>query len=122
MNFNFHAPVNSGGVQCNSPDGEIYPETWQYYPSVSNQIFPEQVIKREKEHSMEIPNTTTPGIISRNELNTPSNNFCAGTNWVLLVHNGEICEWTPFLNSYNPFKEMTTTGCCTICTSEENKE
>ena len=35
---------------------------------------------------------------------------------------GEICELSPFFNTYAPLKEISVARCCTVCPDNEGKE
>ena len=85
-------------------------------------IMSKRTVKRMERHPGDIPNPTTPGTISRNELDTHADTCCAGTNWALMEYTGEICEVSPFLNTYDPVKEIPVARCCTVWTSEESGE
>jgi hypothetical protein len=45
---------------------------------------------------------TQPGHVSKNEMDTHADTCCAGANWALMDLTGNICEVTPFLESYEP--------------------
>ena len=81
-----------------------------------------RTVKRMERHPGDIPNPTTPETISQNELDTHVDTCCAGTNWALMKYTGEICEVSPFLNTYDPVKEIPVARCCTVWTSEESGE
>jgi hypothetical protein len=64
-----------------------------------------------------VPNDTVTGTIGRNEMDTHADTCCAGANWRLLDFTNEVCEVTPFLDSYEPVKEVMVTRCGTVWTS-----
>ena len=59
---------------------------------------------------------TTEGHIARNELDTHADTCCAGANWALMELTGEVCEVTPFLDSYEPITEIPLARCGTVWT------
>jgi hypothetical protein len=64
-----------------------------------------------------IPHETITGAVARNELDTHADTCCAGANWKLMETTNEVCEVTPFLDSYEPIKEVKVGWCCTVWTS-----
>jgi len=66
-----------------------------------------------------VPYQTTAGVVARNELDTHADTCCAGANWKFMETTNEVCEVTPFLNSYEPVKEIMVARCCTVWTSPE---
>jgi hypothetical protein len=50
-------------------------------------------------------------------MDTHADTCCAGANWRLLDFTNEVCEVTPFLDSYEPVKEVMVTRCGTVWTS-----
>ena len=66
-----------------------------------------------------VPHDTVAGTIGRNEMDTHADTCCAGANWVLLDSTNEICEVTPFLDSYEPVKEVMVARCGTVWTSPD---
>ena len=69
-----------------------------------------------------ITNPTKPGHVARNELDSHADTCCAGANWAPMLYTGEHCEVSPFLNTYDPVKEIPIARCCTVWTSDEGKE
>jgi hypothetical protein len=61
-----------------------------------------------------VPNETVLGTIGRNEMDTHTDTCCAGANWRLLNFTNEVCEVTPFLDLYEPVKEVMVARCSTI--------
>ena len=37
-------------------------------------------------------------------------------------YTGDICEVSPFLNTYAPVQDIPVARCCTVCTDDEGKE
>jgi hypothetical protein len=64
-----------------------------------------------------VPNDTVTGTIGRNEMDTHADTCCAGANWRLLDFANEVCKVTPFLDSYEPVKEVMVARCGTVWTS-----
>ena len=58
-----------------------------------------------------------PGFIARNEIDTHADTCCAGSNWSVLEYTGQVCEVTPFLNSYEPIPKIPIAWCCTVWTN-----
>ena len=58
-----------------------------------------------------IKHITNAGHIAQNELDTHADTSCAGVNWALLELTSDICEVTPFLDSYEPINEISL-ACC----------
>ena len=56
------------------------------------------------------------GHIARNELDTHADTCCTGVNWKLLKLTGDICEVTPFLDSYEPISEIPLAHCGMVWT------
>ena len=67
-------------------------------------------------------NKTVQGHISGNEMDTHAYTCCAGANRTLMHYTGEICEVSPFLNTYTPVKEIPVARCCNVWTDDEGKE
>jgi hypothetical protein len=61
-----------------------------------------------------VPNDTVTGTISRNEMSTHADTCCTGANWQLLDFSNKVCEVTPFLDSYEPVKEVMVARCITV--------
>jgi hypothetical protein len=64
-----------------------------------------------------VPNDTVTGTIGRNEMDTHADTCCAGANWHLFDFTNEVCEVTPFLDSYEPVKEVMVARCGMVWTS-----
>jgi hypothetical protein len=47
-------------------------------------------------------------------MDTHADTCCAGANWQLLDFTIEVCEVTPFLDSYEPVKEVMVARCGTV--------
>jgi hypothetical protein len=67
-----------------------------------------------------LKNDTTAGHITQNELDTQADTCCAGANLSLMEITGEICNVTPFLDSYQPIQEIPVTRCCTVWTNQDD--
>jgi hypothetical protein len=52
-------------------------------------------------------------------MDTHADTCCAGANWKLLDSTNEVCEVTPFLDSYEPVKEVMVARCGTVWTSPD---
>ncbi len=61
-----------------------------------------------------VPNDTVPGAISRNKMDTHAETCCPGANWQLLDFTNKVCKVTPFLDSYEPVKEVIVARCGTV--------
>jgi hypothetical protein len=61
---------------------------------------------------------TTAGTFARNELDSHADTSCAGANWSLLQHTGQLWEVIPFLSSYNPVQEIPVAHCATVWTCD----
>jgi hypothetical protein len=66
-----------------------------------------------------IPHPTVEGTICQNKMDTHADTCCAGANWKLLDSTNEVCKVTPFLDSYEPVKEVMVTRCGTVWTSPD---
>ena len=55
-------------------------------------------------------------------MDTHADTCCAGANWTPMHYTGEICEVSPFLNTYAPLQETQMERCCTVWTDEKVKE
>jgi hypothetical protein len=66
-----------------------------------------------------IPHPTVEGTIGRNEMDTHADTCCAGANWKLLDSTNKVCKVTPFLDSYEPVKEVMVARCGTVWTSPD---
>jgi hypothetical protein len=52
-------------------------------------------------------------------MDTHADTCCADANWKLLDSTNEVCEVTPFLDLYEPVKEVMVTRCGTVWTSPD---
>jgi hypothetical protein len=52
-------------------------------------------------------------------MDTHADTCCAGANWALMDLTGNICEVTPFLESYEPVNEVPVARCGTKWTSPQ---
>jgi hypothetical protein len=52
-------------------------------------------------------------------MDTDADTCCAGVNWKLLDSTNEVCEVSPFLDSYKLVKEVMVTRCGTVWTSPD---
>ena len=78
-------------------------------------IVSRRYINRAKSHHHRHPHEqTTPGHVSRNEMDTHADTCCAGSNWSLLETTGQFCEVSPFLSTYEPVSEIPLARCCTV--------
>jgi hypothetical protein len=68
-----------------------------------------------------VPNDTVMETIGRNKMDTHAETCCAGANWRLLDFTSEVCKVTPFLDSYEPGKEVMVTRCGTVWTSPNTR-
>jgi hypothetical protein len=64
-----------------------------------------------------VPNDTVTGTIGRNDMDTHADTCCAGATMRLLDFTNEVCKVTPFLDSYEPVKEVMVARCGTVWTS-----
>jgi hypothetical protein len=79
-----------------------------------------QSVKESKRNYGEaIPHPTVEGTIGQNEMDTHADTCCADANWKLLDSTNEVCEVTPFLDLYEPVKEVMVTRCGTVWTSPD---
>lgn len=65
---------------------------------------------------------TTVGHVARNEMDSHADTCCAGANWALMDLTGELCQVTPFLESYDPVEEIPVARCATVWTSNETHQ
>jgi hypothetical protein len=65
-----------------------------------------------------VPFITTAGTFARNEPNSHADISCAGANWSLLQHTGQLCEVNPFQSYYNHVREIPVACCATIWTCD----
>jgi hypothetical protein len=83
------------------------------------------VISKQHVGEMQIQNVskikylTQPGHDSRSQMDTHADTCCAGDNWALMDLTGDICEVTPFLESFEPVDEVPVARCGTIWTSPQ---
>ena len=59
-------------------------------------------------------NVPSPGTLARNEMDTRADTCCAGPNWRPIQFTGDVCEVTPFLDSYEPVPEIPVAQCATV--------
>ena len=69
-----------------------------------------------------IPNSTTPGRIARNELDTHADTACMGSNWHPIDFTGEECEVAPFHGDYSALQNIPVGKCCSVWTSPDTGE
>ena len=55
-------------------------------------------------------------------MDTHADTCCSGANWTPMHYTGEICEMSPFLNTYAPVQEIPVARCCTVWIDDEGKE
>ena len=55
-------------------------------------------------------------------MNTHADTWCVRANWTPMHYTGDICELSPFLNTYSPVQEIPVSQCCTVCTDYEGEE
>jgi hypothetical protein len=60
------------------------------------------------------PNDRVTGTIGRNKMDTHADTCCAGANWSLLDSTNDVCEMTPFLDSYELEKDVMVARCGTV--------
>ena len=46
----------------------------------------------------------------------------AGANWTPMHYTSDICEVSPFFNTYAPVQEIPVARCCTVWTDDKGKE
>jgi len=92
-------------------------ERWKNQISVVSRRL---VKKVERSLGAPYPHQTQDGHVARNELDTHADTCCAGANWRLMSHTGEICEVSPFLSSYDPVQEILVGRCCTVWTNQDD--
>ena len=63
-----------------------------------------------------VTDTTTVGHVACNELDTHADTCCTGANWTILELTGEVCEVSPFLDSYHPKQQVPLAHCATVWT------
>jgi hypothetical protein len=69
-----------------------------------------------------VPFITTADNFAWNELDSHADTSCAGANWSLLQHTGQLCEVNPFLSSYNPVQEIPVACCATVWTCDVTRQ
>ena len=79
-----------------------------------------RIIGRTKRNDNTTPNPTETGHIARNELDTHADTCCAGANWTVMEYTGEVCEVSPFLESYSPIEQIPVARCCTVWTDHDS--
>ena len=55
-------------------------------------------------------------------MDTHADTCCAGANWTPMHYTGEICEVSPFLNTYALVQDIPVARCCTVWTDDEVKD
>jgi hypothetical protein len=90
---------------------------WKWKVSVVSKRF---IMEAARMTNGKIPHLTQDGVIAKNELDTHADTCCAGANWKIMETTNEICEVTPFLDSYEPVKEVLVARCCTVWTSQDS--
>ena len=55
-------------------------------------------------------------------MDTHADTCCAGANWTPMHYTGDICEVSPFLNTYTQVQYIPVARCCTVWTDDEGKE
>jgi hypothetical protein len=61
-----------------------------------------------------VPNDTVTGTISRNKMDTHADTYSTSANWQLLDFTNNVCVVTPFLDYYEPVKEVMVARCGTV--------
>ena len=65
---------------------------------------------------------TTASHVACNELDMHADTCCAGANWALMELTGDICNVTPFLDSYQPLMEIPLVCCGTVWTDPDSSQ
>ena len=55
-------------------------------------------------------------------MDTHADTCCVGDNWTPMHYTGEICEVSPFLNTYTPVQDIPVARCCTVWTDDDGNE
>ena len=55
-------------------------------------------------------------------MDTHADPCCAGANWTPMYYTGEICEVSPFFNTYAPVQEIPVARCYTVWMDDEGKD
>ena len=85
----------------------VQPHPNSYGRKRSVYVMSKRLVKEtQRSYGNKIPNDTLPGTIGCNDLDTHTDTCCVGANWRVLDTTNEVCEMTPFLDSYEPVKEV----------------
>ena len=74
-------------------------------------------VKAAERRDEPVPNLMTAGVVGENEFDTHADTCCAGANWRYMAGTNEVCEVSPFLDSFPAVKEIPIARCCTVWTS-----
>ncbi|KAG7369925.1 reverse transcriptase RNA-dependent DNA polymerase [Nitzschia inconspicua] len=66
--------------------------------------------------------TTVPGTLACNELDTHADTCCGGPNWSVMEISNEICEVTPFLDTYESVKAVPVVRMSTVWSDPDSSE
>ena len=55
-------------------------------------------------------------------MNTHADTWCVRDNWTPMHYTGDICELSPFLNTYAPVQEIAVALCYTVWKDDEGKQ
>lgn len=64
-----------------------------------------------------VKNVSDPGHEARNKTDTHADTNCGGSNWRPIELTGEVCEVSPFLESYKPVEHIPVARCGSVWTS-----
>ena len=63
----------------------------------------------------QLPNVTHAGIYKSNDMDTCEDTCSAGVNWKLVTLSNYVCDFSPFLESYKPVKDIPVVRASTVC-------
>ena len=75
-----------------------------------------QQVGRVQRTNGSIENETTPGHVSTSERDSHADTGVAGTNFYSLAFTGEVCDVSPFLESYEAMANTPIETCATVVT------
>ena len=84
----------------------VMPRSKREYEPYCISVIYKRTIGQAKRDPGRVANTTTPGHIARNELDSHADTCCAGENWTPMLYTGEHCKVSPFLSTYEPVQEI----------------
>ena len=100
----------------------VMPRSKHEYEPYCISVISKKIIGQAKRDPGRVANPTTPGHIARNELDSHADTCCAGANWTTMLCTGKHFEVSPFLSTYDSVQEIPIAPCCTVWTSDEDKE